>query len=123
MEGELDNRTPGWVTGWIRFAGKKEKVQIDLKGDFHPDAIGTQIAFLGKATGDEEGAGDYMKDFSECQTGEVGEMLAGLEPEFKAEKCCLEWYSEENGRVLIELDPKQIEVTVSLRPSHACGPC
>ena len=35
LEGELDNTTPGKVTGWMRFAGTKDRVTLDLEGDFH----------------------------------------------------------------------------------------
>ena len=31
--GELDNRSPGKVTGWIELSGEK-KVTFDLRGDF-----------------------------------------------------------------------------------------
>ena len=30
IEGELDNTHPGKVTGWMKFAGLKEKVTFDL---------------------------------------------------------------------------------------------
>ena len=30
IEGELDNTTPGKVTGWMSFAGMKEKVTFDI---------------------------------------------------------------------------------------------
>jgi len=30
IEGELDNTNPGKVTGWMRFAGLKDKVTFDL---------------------------------------------------------------------------------------------
>jgi len=40
IEGELDNTQPGKVTGWMRFAGMKEQVTFDLKGDFPSPAFG-----------------------------------------------------------------------------------
>jgi len=35
LEGELDNTTPGKVTGWMRFAGMKDNVAFDLAWIFH----------------------------------------------------------------------------------------
>ena len=40
IDGELDNRVPNKVTGWIRFfrQGREPlKVSLDLDGDFHED--------------------------------------------------------------------------------------
>ena len=34
-EGQLENTTLGKVTGWMEFAGMKEKVTFNLGGDFH----------------------------------------------------------------------------------------
>ena len=33
MEGELDNTQPDKVTGWMKFAGMKDKVTFDLEGN------------------------------------------------------------------------------------------
>ena len=43
LEGELDNTHLGRVTGWMQFAGMKEKVTLLLKGDFHRDIRGAKI--------------------------------------------------------------------------------
>lgn len=47
IEGELDNTTPGKVTGWMRFAGMNERVLFDLTGDFHRDIRGARIRLAG----------------------------------------------------------------------------
>ena len=54
LEGELDNTQPGKVTGWMRFAGLKEKVTFDLKGDFHRDIRGAKIHFVGDGKDDDQ---------------------------------------------------------------------
>jgi hypothetical protein len=46
IEGELDNTQPGRVTGWILFAGLKDKVTFDLQGDFHRDIRGARSILL-----------------------------------------------------------------------------
>ena len=47
IEGELDNTTPGKVTGWMRFAGMASNVTFDLRGNFHRDIRGAKIRFTG----------------------------------------------------------------------------
>src|SRR5579862_9202342 len=40
IDGELDNQTPGKVSGWMRFFRAKSsplRVNFDLEGDFHED--------------------------------------------------------------------------------------
>ena len=80
-KGQLDNSISGKVTGWIEFAGMKEKVTFDLDGDFHRDIRGAAIHFRGDAfeEQDVEGAQKYMEGFAQHQTGNVGDITAGLE--------------------------------------------
>jgi len=109
VEGELDNTVPGKVTGWIRFVGMKEVVKLDLVGDFHRDIRGTKVRLSGCARDNEE-ARQFLESFSPIQTGEVGDMTAGLPPQDYVAYPYFEWYSEANGRVVLELDPGQVEV-------------
>jgi len=112
IEGELDNTYPGKVTGWMRFAGVKEKVTFNLEGNFHRDIRGAKIHFTGDAYEDQaeiEGS-KYFEGFALNQTGKVGDITAGLPPTDYVSYPYLEWYSTQNGRVVIELEPVQIEV-------------
>jgi len=120
IDGELDNTTSGKVTGWVRFYHKgKEplKVTLDLEGDFHEDIRGTKIRLTNPDPKDRnesfELEGSYMDGLSEKQAGEVGDITAGLEVNGKypyTDYPYIEWYSEINGRVVLELDPSQIEI-------------
>jgi len=110
IEGELDNTKPGMVTGWIRFAGVQGKVLLYLQGNFHRDIQGAKIRFTGEAKRHSLDAGVYMRGFSTRQTGKVGDITAGLPPADYVDYPYIEWYSDENGRVVIELDKDQIEV-------------
>ena len=112
IEGILDNSAPNKVTGWMRFAGVKDKVTFDLGGNFHRDIRGAKIRFTGDAYEDqaEVESGAYFEGFSLHQTGNVGDITAGLPPQDYSTTPYLEWYSNENGRVVIELEPAQIEV-------------
>lgn len=118
IEGELDNTTPGTVTGWMRFAGMSEKVTFDLKGNFHRDIRGAKIRLKGDGEEPDARAAKNMTHISSQQTGDVGDITAGREPRDYVAYPYIEWYSEENGRVVIELDADQIEVVG--RPIPAC---
>ncbi len=109
-EGELDNTVPGKVTGWMQFAGMKERVTFELEGDFHQDIRGTVIRLKGEGRDDDPAAEKYMETFSARQTGKVGDITAGLPPQDYSERPYVEWYGDGNGRVVIELEPSQIEV-------------
>ena len=111
IEGELDNTVPGKVTGWMLFAGIRGKVFFDLVGNFHRDIQGAKIRFRGNTWPLQANAGACMRGFSRQQTGKAGDMTAGLPPgDYVIGRCYLEWYSRENGRVVIELDQRQVEV-------------
>jgi len=117
MEGELDNTVLGRVTGWLRFVGMAEPVRLDLIGDMHRDVRGTKIHLTGRAV-DDEANRRYMEGFATLQRGEAGDITAGLEPQDYVDYPYIEWYSEANGRVVLELDPEQVEVIG--KPIPAC---
>ena len=110
IEGELDNTRLGEVTGWMRFAGIKDPVALRLRGNFHRDIQGAKIRFRGEGRLDSSDDAAYMEGFSTSQTGKVGDITAGLPPTDYGDYPYIEWYSEENGRVVLELDRNQIEV-------------
>jgi len=120
IEGELDNSCPNKVTGWMKFAGLKEKVTFELEGNFHRDIRGAKIHFTGDAyEGDfPEDAEKYMDGFALTQSGKAGDITAGLPPHDYGSAPYVEWYGHQNGRVVIELEPVQLEVIG--RPIPAC---
>ncbi len=120
QEGELDNNCPNKVTGWMKFAGLKEKVTFELEGNFHRDIRGAKIHFTGDAyEGDfSEDAEKYMEGFALTQSGKAGDITAGLPPHDYGNTPYIEVYSDQNGRVVIELEPVQLEVIGS--PIPAC---
>ena len=109
IEGELDNTTSGRVIGWMRFAGMPHKVTFDLTGNFHRDIRGAKVRLSGVARDDEKAARD-MEGFSPIQTGDAGDITAGLPPQDYVDYPYIEWYSEQNGRVVLELEPEQVEI-------------
>jgi hypothetical protein len=87
-------------------------VTFDLAGNFHRDIRGAKIHFTGDAY---EGSSDidsdgYFDGFARHQTGNVGDITAGLSPFDYGREPYLEWFGQENGRVVIELEPAQVEV-------------
>ena len=85
IDGELDNRAPGKVTGWMRFFrnGKRNlKVVFDLAGDFHEDIRGKLIRLSNAEPLDkhQDGTGTYMDGFARVQRGTVGDITAGISP-------------------------------------------
>ena len=88
LEGELSNETPGKVTGWMLFAGIKNKVTFDLEGNFHRDIRGAKIRFTNEVTDDEcarvailapEATVSIIKDYNliEKKQVEVPKILIG----------------------------------------------
>jgi hypothetical protein len=120
IEGELDNIQPGKVTGWMRLTGMTEKVTFDLTGDFHRDIRGAKIHFTGNAATIDPPAGiaSDLEGLSPQQTGKTGDITAGLPPHDYGDSPYIEWYSDDNGRMLIELEPPQIQVIGT--PIPAC---
>lgn len=118
LEGELDNTILSKVTGWMRFTGLKEKVLFKLEGNFHRDIRGTKIHLSGDGCEHDEKAQKYMQGFSLNQTGKVGDITAGLPPRDYVHYPYIEWYGDENGRVVLELEPDQIRVIGT--PIPAC---
>lgn len=124
IEGVLDNTVPGKVTGWMRFAGIDEKVVFDLEGNFHRDIRGAKVRLRGDGeSANTEGAAKYMEGFSKLQKGNVGDMTAGLPPaDYVKGSGYFEWYSEDNGRVVIELEQDQIDLLTRPIPAIESDP-
>jgi hypothetical protein len=116
--GELNNSVPGKVTGWLMFVGMKEVVRLDLVGDFHRDIRGTKVRLRNPNPTRDSDRAKYLEGFSPIQTGDVGDMTAGLPPQDYVSYPYFEFFSEQNGRVVLELDPEQVEVIGT--PIPAC---
>ena len=119
IEGTLDNTTPGKVVGWMKFAGMKETVRVDLKGNFHRDIRGAKIHLRGDGNENDPKAAAYMQGFAVQQTGSAGDITAGLPPyDYVKGYCYVEWFGDDNGRVVLELASEQVEVVG--QPIPAC---
>ena len=132
--GELDNTRFGWTIGWLELDGIAERLQLKLAGNCHPDLAGWRFRIhriepepLKDYDGEEPP--DYSM-FSRDQSGHVGDITAdqiikhfdiptdeliqrldaGERPPFTLRKCLyLEWFSNHNGRVVIQSTRLEVE--------------
>jgi len=118
VRGEIDNRIRGRTTGRIWFAGCADPVVLELEGNCWRDLAGRRLEF----TNPEPKSGDVAR-LGRVQKGVVGDFTASRKVkvldipldqigEYYAAKkpfpwhwgnsLYLEWFSESNGRVVIE---------------------
>jgi hypothetical protein len=134
IDGELSNRVPGKVTGWMRFFRRRRqplRVVFDLAGDFHEDIRGSDIVLKGDAPADRnislERDGTYMEGFDPVQRGTVGDMTAGLplgpwtEELAQRLKAQLEVVWQENGLTGTELEERRRAVVTDYAAKIAAG--
>ena len=127
VRGWVDNRRKGRVTGEIVLLGRDEPVRLDLEGDANPDVAGCRIEF----TNPKPVAGDETDLFAE-QAGIPGDITCSRKcrvldvpledldqyhgrtiPSHWANVLYVEWFSERNGRVVLET--ADFAVTISER--------
>jgi hypothetical protein len=120
QRGEIDNREKGVVRGRVWLHGLTEPVVLELKGNACPDLAGCLLAF--------ENPGETIPlradaRMNPLQRGTIGDLTASRKvrvfdipfeeayarlkkklsvPEHMANSLYLEWFSEANGRVVIE---------------------
>src|SRR4051812_27962239 len=118
VRGEVDNRVRGRVTGRIWFAGRPEPIVLQLMGNGWPDLAGRRLEFTNPdpSPGDLDGLAAFQEgtvgDFTASRKVKVPEIPMDKIGEYYASKkpfpwhwgnsLYLEWFSERNGRVVIE---------------------
>lgn len=123
IDGILDNSVQGKVTGWMKFAGLNENVAVELEGNFHRDIRGAKVRLGGDGEiANRQQATAYMQGFSILQKGNVGDMTAGKPPADYVQYPYFEWYSEDNGRCVLELEPDQVELLTQPIPAMESDP-
>src|SRR6266852_5705698 len=134
LDGELSNRVPGKVTGWMRFFRRRRRplrVVFDLEGDFHEDIRGSDVVLKNDDPVERDISfgkdKTYMEGFDRMQRGTVGNMTAGLPlgpwTEELAErlKAQLEIIWRENGRRGTELKERRRAVATDYAAKIAAG--
>lgn len=128
VRGEIDNRTKGSVTGTIWLVGKEDPVELELEGNCWRDMAGCLLKFENPNPRKEK----EHTDLNLHQGGLVGDMTASRKvrvleipveeaymmckrgerpPEHMGNCVYLEWYSDFNGRVVIESVDYQFEIS------------
>lgn len=125
--GEVDNTERGRVVGRLWLLGRDEPLELDLQGDAWPDIAGCKLSFVNPKARAQPAA----DELGPLQRGLVGDITGSNKckvPDFSGNnanlpledipfvwKNCLylEWFSESNGRVLVETT--DFEVTISER--------
>jgi hypothetical protein len=102
----------------MRFAGLQHDVTFALEGNFHRDIRGAKIRVRGEGRADDPDAAEFMEGFRGEHVGKVGDITAGRTPVDYVDYPYIEWYSDQNGRVVIELDKDQVEIIG--KPIPAC---
>lgn len=115
IAGELDNTVPGKVTGWLDFyrhARAPLRVTLDLAGDCHRDLRGRRFRVTNPEPRERfpDERRSSVDRLDPLQQGETGDMTAGDPPQDYVDYPYLEWYSEANGRVVLELERSQLEI-------------
>jgi len=127
VKGEIHNRAPGEVTGLIWLKGLNRPLELKLKGNCYRDLAGAKLVFENQKPTE----GDYS-GLDVFQDGVVGDMTASKKVKIPVDtdeligehgkdrrspyvigNCLyLEWFSERNGRVLIETTDFEWQVSL-----------
>ena len=129
VRGEIDNRVKGIVRGQIWIEGRAEPVVLELKGNAWPDLAGCRLTFTNPQ---KRVPHAHLDSLHPLQRGSIGDLTASRKvrvfdvplpdaldmihrkekpPEHMANCLYLEWFSEANGRVVIE--SADYELTIS----------
>ena len=129
VRGEIDNRVKGIVRGKIWIVGRPAPVVLELKGNACADLAGCLLTFtnLKKRRAHRE-----LDSLQPLQRGGIGDLTASRKvrvfdiptaeayamckrgekpPEHMANSLYLEWFSEANGRVVIESVDYELKIS------------
>ncbi|HEY9173760.1 MAG TPA: hypothetical protein VI136_15865 [Verrucomicrobiae bacterium] len=129
VRGEIDNRVKGVVRGRIWVEGRAEPVVLELAGNAHPDLAGCLLTFTNPQKRVPHHGLDALRP---VQRGTIGDLTAsrkvrvpavpleeflnwprekGRPPSRWANCLYLEWFSEANGRVVIESTDYELQIS------------
>jgi hypothetical protein len=129
VRGEIENRVNGIVRGKIWVEGRAEPVMVELKGNAWPDLAGCLLTFTNPQ---ERIPHPHLDSLHPIQRGRIGDLTASRKvrvfdvplpealdmirrkekpPEHMANSLYLEWFSEANGRVVIESADYELSIS------------
>lgn len=127
LRGKIDNRTRGRVKGEVWLAGIDQSLVLDLTGDGAPDLAGCELSFE-----NPKPIPMTTRPPAPQQCGPVGDITAARKvrvfdvpieeamamyrrgekpPEHMGNAIYLEWFSELNGRVVIESSDYRLQIS------------
>ncbi len=127
LGGYLSNEVPGLITGMLNIAGQRQPVRMELSGNFMRDIAGCRVDLLNPLPDTDV---DMLESFAPLQTGQAGVMTASHRavqlPRRKSAMAAgyaipdptglknlifLEWFNQDNQRILIQSWHLQLRVT------------
>src|SRR3989441_3449428 len=129
VRGEIDNRAKGIVRGRIWVEGRAEPVSLELKGNAWPDLAGWLPTFTNPQ---KRIPHQQLDSLNPIQRGSIGDLTASRKvrvfdvplekalemirrkekpPEHMSNSLYLEWFSEANGRVVIESADYELSIS------------
>ena len=139
LRGEIDNRERDHVRGRIWLVGREEPVTLELSGNCRRDLAGCVVTFVNPQASVKPGPSARTRlrkkeanDLTMQQTGVAGDITASRKvrvfdipleealrmtregaapPEHMANSLYIEWFSEANGRVVIESADYTVDVS------------
>lgn len=129
VRGEIDNRVKGIVRGKIWVEGGKKPVVLNLKGNAWPDLAGCLLTFTNPL---KRIPHHHLDSLNPKQDGQAGDITASRKvrvmeipmpeaylmkkrgehvPEHMANCLYIEWFSAQNGRVVIESTDYELQIS------------
>jgi hypothetical protein len=129
VRGEVDNRVKGAVRGKIWMEGRAEPLILEQKGNAWPDLAGSLLTFTNPQ---KRFVDPHLDAINPVQRGTIGDLTASRKvrvfdvpleealemirrkqkpPEHMANCLYLEWFSEANGRVVIESADYELSIS------------
>jgi hypothetical protein len=129
VRGEVDNRSKGVVLGKIWLEGRDLPVMLELRGNAWPDLAGCLLTFTNPQ---KRIPHQHLDSLDAVQRGGIGDLTASRKvrvfdvpleealdmirrkekpPEHMANCLYLEWFSETNGRVVIESADYELKIS------------
>ena len=129
VRGEIDNRVKGVVRGKIWVEARAEPIALELKGNAWPDLAGCLLEFANPLPRTPH---EHIATLNPIQHGGIGNLTASRKvrvfdvpleqalemirrkekpPEHMANSLYLEWFSEANGRVVVESADYELKIS------------
>ena len=123
--GVIDNREKGKVTGALWLTGREVPIRLELDGNCEDDLAGCLVEFTNRRTQPATSAGRFRDQVGATGTITASRKVRTLPPDVQLQDLTremieragwsnslyLEWFSQSNGRVVVELVDPQLRVS------------